>query len=97
MRVTGVVLPVTVMDEPRARLSATKETPLAPELWRAADVVTDAQEMERLPEVVIDPDGFVNDPLPEQLKAKVLVAEELMAADTAMFPWLLRVALPVLN
>jgi hypothetical protein len=76
---------------------AVKVMPEDPELWRAAEVVTDAQEMDRFPEVVIDPEGFVNVPLPEQEKDRLLVAVVLIAPDTVMFPWLLRVAMPVLN
>jgi hypothetical protein len=76
---------------------AVKAMPEEPELWRAAEVVTDAQEMDRFPEVVIDPELFVNAPLPEQAKDRLLVAVVLIAPDTVMFPWLLRVALPVLN
>ena len=46
----------------------------------------EAQEIDRFPEVVIDPEGFVNAPVPEQLKERLFVAVVLMAADTAMFP-----------
>jgi len=76
---------------------AVKDRPVDPELWRTAEVVIEAQEIDRFPEVVIDPEGFVNAPVPEQLKERLFVAVVLMAADTAMFPWLLRVAIPVLS
>jgi hypothetical protein len=48
--------------------------------------VTEAQDMDKFPEVVIDPEGFVNAPLPEQAKDRLLVAVVLIAPETVMFP-----------
>ena len=59
--------------------------------------MTDGQEIERLPEVVIAPEGFTNEPEPEQTKDKSLITAELISYDRDMFPWLVRVALPALN
>jgi hypothetical protein len=76
---------------------AVKDMPLEPELWSAAEVVTVAQEIDKFPDTVIGPEGFVKTPAPEQVKDKALVAVVLMADETDIFPGLLNVAVPVLS
>jgi hypothetical protein len=73
------------------------EIPAEPELCSADDVVTVAHVIVRLPEVVIAPEELVKAPDPPHVKERALVAVVLIAAETVMFPWLLRVALPIPN
>jgi hypothetical protein len=73
------------------------EMPPEPELCSAADVVTVAQLIVRLPEVVTAPEELVKAPDPPHVKNRALVAVVLMAAEAVIFPWLLSVALPELS